>query len=385
MTWHPQEDQPAPGRGLAILTMALALTLALVGAAIFFVELSTQTGRGLPPWVSTQATAWLRANGLSLAAGGALLVGMLGMLAVRAARRRTASEPAPEPEDGAAIERLRHQVEPLATGDLAVWLPEAEGPLGEVHRTLNLLIGGTSDLVALADEASVQLLGAVQDGGGGLAGLKIEADRGRKLADEVLDRARHVLAAARALGGKTKAKEPKGAHADSAVRPIGDAAVQGLAADRLEGIAEVVRDLAEQAHVLAVGVSVQAAANGAPAELRGVADDLEVLAEQAHRAVGRLGPLVQAALDESRALAADRCAVHGAERVHGGSAAGRRVADQVAVLAEVAAGLRSNADRIARAQGEATAALGALAELAHRLRRATARFQLRTEVGTWSR
>jgi methyl-accepting chemotaxis protein len=269
-------------------------------------------------------------------------------------------------------------VEPLASGDLAVWLPEAEGALGEIHRTLNLLIGGVSDLVAAADDASVQLLGAVQDGRGGLAGLKVEADRGRQLADEVLDRARHALSAARALGGRTKAKEPaaKATHAGLPARLLPEAEVQGALVDRLEGIADVIRDLAEQAHVLAVGVSVQAVAADAPVALRGVADDVGVLADQAARAVGRLGPLVQAAMEESRVAALEPGPMAGPERVHGGSAAGRRVADQVASLAEVAASLRASTDRVARAQDEASAALGALAELAHRLRRATGRFRL---------
>jgi len=38
--------------------------------------------------------------------------------------------------------------------------------------------------------------------------------------------------------------------------------------------------------------------------------------------------------------------------------------------------MRASADRVARAQEEAAASLGALADLAHRLRRATGRFRL---------
>jgi hypothetical protein len=362
--------------------MALALALCLLGGAIFYVDLAGRRGQALPHWAPAEAAAWLRTNGSLAAAGGALAVGILGVLVAAGARRRPSAAAAAGSGgggDGEVVERLRRQVEPLASGDLAVWLPEAEGALGEIHRTLNLLIGGVSDLVAAADDASVQLLGAVQDGRGGLAGLKVEADRGRQLADDVLDRARHALSAARALGGRTKAKEPaaKGAHAGPPARPLPEAEAQGALADRLEGIADVIRDLAEQAHVLAVGVSVQAAAADAPAALRGVADDAGVLADQAARAVGRIGPLVQAAMEESRAAAAAELRpTAGSERAHGGSAAGRRVADQVAALAEVAASLRAGADRVARAQDEASAALGALAELAHRLRRATGRFRL---------
>jgi twitching motility protein PilJ len=302
---------------------------------------------------------------------------MLGMLAVRAARRRVAAAPAPRPGNGDAVERLRRQVEPLATGDLAVRLPEAEGPLGEIHRTLNLLIGGVSDLVAAADDASLQVLGSVQDGRGGLAGLKVEAERARQLADEVVERARHALSAARALGGRTKSKESTGRAASGgpAHPPVEDAVAHGSLAERLEEIAEVIGDLAEQAHVLAVGISVQAAAADAPAVLRSVGDDVQVLAEQAGRTVGRIGPLVQAVLEESR-TAPDLQPQATSERVAGGSAAGRRVADQVAALAELAAGLRASADRVARAQEEAAASLGALADLAHRLRRATGRFRL---------
>ena len=378
MTWHPEEGQPGPGRGLAILAMGLALALAVGGAAIFYIEFAARSGGVPPSWVPAALTAWLTTNGLPLLAAGALVVGMLGMLAVRAARRSVAAAPAPPAGNGEAVERLRRQVEPLATGDLAVRLPEAEGTLGEIHRTLNLMIGGVSDVVAAADDASLQLLGSVQDGRGGLAGLKVEAERARQLADEVVERARHALSAARALGGRTKSKESAGgaASAGPAHRPVEDAVAHGSLAERLEGIAEVIADLAEQAHVLAVGISVQAAAADAPAVLRSVGDDVQVLAEQAGRTVGRIGPLVQAALDESRTAAPDLQPHANAERAAGGSAAGRRVADQVGALAELAAGLRASADRVARAQEEAAASLGALADLAHRLRRATGRFRL---------
>jgi hypothetical protein len=146
-------------------------------------------------------------------------------------------------------------------------------------------------------------------------------------------------------------------------------------ASRLDGIVEVMSELAEQAHVLAVGVSVQAAAADAPPALRALGEDVQLLAEQASRAVGRMGPLVKAALEEPGGAATD---LHPAEeRAAGGSAAGRRVADQVATLAELVASLRASLDRVARAQDDEAVSLSALAELAHRLRRATGRFRVR--------
>jgi methyl-accepting chemotaxis protein len=378
VNWHPEEGQPGPGRGLAILAMALALALALLGAATLYVELAARSAAVPAGWVPAEVAAWLRADALPVLAGGALLVGLFGVLAVGAARRGVAAVPSPELREDETVERLRRQVEPLATGDLAVWLPETEGALGEIHRTLNLLIGGVSDLVAAAEDASVQLLGAVQDGRGGLANLKVEAERGRQLADEMLEHARHALTAARALGSKTRSRDSsaKDARAPPTTDPAADQVVHTMLRDRLDGIAEVIRDLAEQAHAIEVGVSVQAAAADAPAALRGVADDVGVLAEQAGRAVGRIGPLVEAALEESRSPLLDERAFTGPDRVVGGSAAGRRMADQVAALAELAASLRTSADRITRARDEAAASLGAFADLAQRLRRATGRFRL---------
>jgi hypothetical protein len=371
LTWHPEEGQPAPGRGFAILAATLALLLALAAAAVLYAGLAVRGGAALPGWLSPALAAWLGANGLPLLAGGALLVGLLALLAVRRAWRVGPQAVVPDAAEDGAVDRLRRQLEPLATGDLDVWLPDEDGPVGEIHRTLNLLVGGVADLVAAADDAAVQLLGAVQDGRGGLSGLRVEAERGRQLADEVLEHARHALSAARALGARTRLREapargPAGAPSPAAP-PL---------ATRLDGIVEVVNDLAEQAHVLAVGVSVQAAAAGAPPALRALGDDVQLLAEQAGRAVGRLGPLVKAALEEPPPAPADSH-LAAAERAAGGSAAGRRVAEQVATLAELVASLRAGLDRVARAQDDAAVSLGALAELAHRLRRATARFRLR--------
>jgi hypothetical protein len=370
LTWHPEEGQPAPGRGFAILAATLALLLALVAAAVLYAGLAAGGAAALPAWVAPALTAWLDAKGPLLLAGGALLVALLALLAVRRVRRVDPPAVAPAAEDG-AVERLRRQLEPLASGDLDVWLPDEDGPLGEIHRTLNLLVGGVADLVAAADDAAVQLLGAVQDGRGGLSGLRVEAERGRQLADDVLEHARHALSAARALGGRTRLRE-----SPARGPAVGLSVAAPSLATRLDGIVEVVNDLAEQAHVLAVGVSVQAAAAGAPPALRILGDDVQVLAEQAGRAVGRLGPLVKAALEEPPPAPADPH-LAAAERAAGGSAAGRRVADQVATLAELVASLRASLDRVARAQDDAAVSLGALAELAHRLRRGTARFRVR--------
>ena len=380
MTWRPEEGQPVPGRGLAILATVFALALALVGAGILFLELLARSGSALPDWMPGQVPAWLTANGLPLVATGASVVGLLALLAVNAARRSAAVVPPAlgdeaAREDVTAAERLRRHVEPLATGDLAVWLPEAEGALGDIHRTLNLLIGGVSDLVGAADEASVQLLGAVQNGRGGIAALKAEAEGCRQLADEVVERARHALSAARALGIRAGSRDaPRGVAAAAAGQGgLDEPATHGAPADRLEGIAEVIRDLAEQAHVVAVGISVQAAASDAPAVLRAVGEDVALLAEQAGRAVGRIGPLARAAVDEASAPAPNLRPTATSDRAAGGSAASRRVADQVAALAELATSLRASADRIARAQDEAAASFG---NLAQRLRRATGRFRL---------
>ena len=380
MTWRPEEGQPVPGRGLAILATVFALALALVGAGILFLELLARSGSALPDWMPGEVPAWLTANGLPLVATGASVVGLLALLAVNAARRSAAVVPPAlgdeaAREDVTAVERLRRHVEPLATGDLAVWLPEAEGALGDIHRTLNLLIGGVSDLVGAADEASVQLLGAVQNGRGGIAALKAEAEGCRQLADEVVERARHALSAARALGTWAGSRDASrgGAAAAAGHGGLDEPATHGAPVDRLEGIAEVIRDLAEQAHVVAVGISVQAAAPDAPAVLRAVGEDVAVLAEQAGRAVGRIGPLARAAVDEASAPAPNLRPTATSDRAAGGSAASRRVADQVAALAELATSLRASADRIARAQDEAAASFG---NLAQRLRRATGRFRL---------
>jgi hypothetical protein len=356
--------------------MALALALSLAGAGALYIEHVARSGSAPPAWMPGEVSAWLTAHGLPLVAAGSLLVGILGMLVVAATRRGVAAAPTPAAAGDETVERLRRQVEPLATGDLAVWLPEAEGSLGEINRTLNLLIGGLSDLGVAADEASVRLLGAVQGGRGGLAGLKVEAERGRQLAEEVLERARHALTAARALGGRTRSNESRDrpAAADPGHRSVDAPSVQGSLRSRLEAIAQVIGDLAEQARVLAVGISVQASAPDAPTVLRAVGDDVQVLAEQAGRAVGRIGPLVDAALEESPAGGPEATSAGPSGGV-GASAASRRVADQVAALVELATSLRASLDRIARAQEEAAASLGALADLAQRLRRATGRFR----------
>jgi methyl-accepting chemotaxis protein len=378
VTWHPEEGQPDPGRGLAILATGLALALGLLGAAVLLVEFSVRSSAALPRWVAGPALAWLGAHGLPLVAAGALVIGVFSILAVRAARHAAGLAHLPAAVDDGAVERLRRQVEPLATGDLDVWLPEAEGAVGEINRTLNLLVGGVSDLVAATDEASVQLLGAVQDGRSGLAGMKVEAERARKLADEVLERARQAVLAAQALGGRVKVKAPPAkAAAPNPAQPTGDDPVARAAlASRLEDIVEVMRDLAEQAHVLAVGISVQAGAADAPAALAGVGDEVRQLAEQAGRAVARIDPLARAALDEARGAASPHRGLAVSDRLAGGSAAGRRVAEQVATLAELAASLRTSADRLAHVQDEAATSLAALVDLAHRLRRATGRFRL---------
>ena len=379
MTWHPEEGQPGPGRGLAALATGLALALALAGAAIFYIEFRIRSGAAPPHWVPGAVSAWLTANGLPLVAAGALVVGMLGMLAVRAARRGAALAPAPVAADDATVERLRRQIEPLATGDLAIRLPEAEGAVGEITRTLRVLVGGVSDLAATADEAADQLLGAVQDGRAGLGGLQVEVERGRSLADEVAQRAGQAAAAARALAARARPAE-----APPAVRPAepssagagqetGGPDPRASLADQIAGIVDVVGDLAEQAHVLAVGISIQSAGTDAPPALRAIADDVQLLAEQASRAVRQIEPLAQAAAagvgDAGPGVAAQRLPA-------GLVAAAATVADQVAALAELAAGLRGNAGRLSQARDAAAASLGALADLAHRLRRATGRFRL---------
>jgi hypothetical protein len=378
VTWHPEEGQPGPGRGLAILAAVFALALALVGAGMLYLELVARSGSSLPTWLPGELPASLKANGPPIVAAGALLVGLLGLLAANSARRPIVTAPPAVFADDGAVERLRRQVEPLATGDLAVWLPDAEGALGEIHRTLNLLIGGVGDLVAAADDASVRLLGSAQDGRGGIAALAVEVERCRGLADDLVERARRALSAARGLRPRKPSSEPVAvvAAAEAGRGDGQDPDAPGVLVERLEGIAEVIRDLAEQARVLAVGISVQAAAADAPAVLHTVGEDVALLAEQAARAVGRIGPLANAALEAVRAVGPERRTPATCDRGAGGSAASHRLADEIAALAEVATSLRASADRVALAQADAAASLGALTDLAQRLRRATGRFRL---------
>jgi hypothetical protein len=68
--------------------MALALALCLLGGAIFYVDLAGRRGQALPHWAPAEAAAWLRTNGSLAAAGGALAVGILGVLVAAGARRR---------------------------------------------------------------------------------------------------------------------------------------------------------------------------------------------------------------------------------------------------------------------------------------------------------
>jgi methyl-accepting chemotaxis protein len=249
--------------------------------------------------------------------------------------------------------------------------------MGEISRTLNLLVGGVSDLVGAADETSGRLARVVEEGRAGLEVLAVDAQRVRQLADEVLARARQAMAAARPPGGRTRAGEPApgpqaaGTGSARAARTP----AHGSPPARLEDIVGVVSELAEQVRVLAVGVSLQAAATDAPAVLRSIGDDVELLAEHAERAVGRLGPLVQAALEQGGGAAQAQPAA-ASDRVAGGSPAALRIAEQMTAVAELATGLRASAERLARAQEEIAAPLGGLAELANRLRRATGRFRL---------
>ena len=320
---------------------------------------------------------WLAAHGAALVALGGVVLALLSVAAVSAAARATrAAATSPLAADG-SLARLRRQIEPLATGDLAVRLPQDEGATGQIARTLNPLIGSVSDLVGTAQAVTVQLTDALQSGRGALAGLQLEVAEGRQLTTELAERADQAAAAARVLAGRLGGAEPSSD--PSSLRPAGqptDPSVRESLVAQIEGIVEVMSDLAEQAQVLAVGASIQAAAPDATPALRAVGDDVRQLAEQASRAVGQVEPLVQAVTSEVTGAGRESPGHGTGPHTAGLAGAAGMIADQVAAMAELAASLRENADQVARSRDEASSSLVALADLANRLRRATGRFRV---------
>jgi len=354
----------------ALLLLLVAALLARPQWALAYLPTATS---GMP------AVAWLAANATPLVALASAAVALLCLLALHRAGRAAAPPVEPAVPGGLTeMERLRRQIAPLATGDLAIQLPDQEGAFGEVTGTLNLLLGGVSDLARAADEVAVQLLALGQDLRAGADRLQAEGARGELVATDLAEQARQAVASTRALAERIKGAElsaGKNSRRAPAEAAAGAEAQPSVAAG-VAGIVEVVADLAEQAHVLAVEIRIEGASGTAQGALQAIGDELQRLAERAAAAVRRIEPLAEAVGPApGDGAAGDRLGVS-TRQAAGLTAAAASLADQLAALPEAATRLQDVSSRVERASDDMLAAVDSFAELARRLRRASGRFRV---------
>ncbi len=244
--------------------------------------------------------------------------------------------------------------------------------------TLNLLLGGVSDLARAADEVAVQLLALGQDLRAGADRLQAEGARGELVATDLAEQARQAVASTRALAERIKGAElsaGKNSRRAPAEAAAGAEAQPSVAAG-VAGIVEVVADLAEQAHVLAVEIRIEGASGTAQGALQAIGDELQRLAERAAAAVRRIEPLAEAVGPApGDGAAGDRLGVS-TRQAAGLTAAAASLADQLAALPEAATRLQDVSSRVERASDDMLAAVDSFAELARRLRRASGRFRV---------
>lgn len=378
MTRRLDDGQRRPRGGVLKAVLGLCALLLLLVAALLarpqwaLAYLPTATS-GMP------AVAWLAANATPLVALASAAVALLCLLALHRAGRAAAPPVEPAVPGGLTeMERLRRQIAPLATGDLAIQLPDQEGAFGEVTGTLNLLLGGVSDLARAADEVAVQLLALGQDLRAGADRLQAEGARGELVATDLAEQARQAVASTRALAERIKGAElsaGKNSRRAPAEAAAGAAAQPSVAAG-VAGIVEVVADLAEQAHVLAVEIRIEGASGTAQGALQAIGDELQRLAERAAAAVRRIEPLAEAVGPApGDGAAGDRLGVS-TRQAAGLTAAAASLADQLAALPEAATRLQDVSSRVERASDDMLAAVDSFAELARRLRRASGRFRV---------
>lgn len=376
MTRRLDDGQRRAAGGLKAALGLCALLLLLVAALLIRPQWALAflpSGAGGIP-----AVAWLAANATPIVALAGAVVALLSLLALRRAGSGRPTPELPAPGEMTEMERLRRQIAPLATGDLAIRLPDEGGASGEVAGTLNLLVGAVSDLARVADEAAVQVLALVQDLRAGAGRLQAEGEQGGQLASDLAEHARQAVVSARALAERIKGAELSAGRAsrrnqseDSAV-----AGVQPSVAADVAAIVEVVADLAEHAHVLAVEVGIKEASGTGRGALQAIGDEVARLAERAAGALRRIEPLADAVCTAPGELpAGDRLRLS-TRQAAGLTASAATLADQVAVLPEIAARLHDAAARVQRGSGDILAAVDAFAELARQLRRASGRFRV---------
>ena len=374
MTRHPDDGQPRPGRALRVVLGLLALLLVVAAAFLAHPEWGQAL---LPSAGGPPALSWLAANAVPLVAFATAGVALLSLIALhRAGRVAPPAEPA-LPGELTEMERLRRQLAPLATGDLAIRLPDGQGAWGEVAGTLNLLVGAVADLARVADDASVQVLAFVQDLRAGAGRIQAEGGQGGQLANDLAEQARQAVASARALADRIKGAELSAGRASRRTPPDDPATAEvpsSVAAD-VAAIVEIVADLAEQAHVLAVELGIEGASGTGQSALQAVGDEVGRLAERAVGVLKRIEPLADAVCGApGNVPVGDRLRIS-TRQAAGLTATAASLADQVAVLPEIAARLQDASSRMERAGDDMLATLEGFAELARRLRRASGRFR----------
>lgn len=376
MLWTSQRR--APGAESLVLGLS-ALVLILGAGGLAVLNLSPPGPPELPTWLARQpVVVWLSAHGaplIALVSGG---FGLLSVLLLRALRHGTNGAESMQAPESTEMERLRRQIAPLASGDLAVRVREGQGAWGEVALTLNLLIGAVSDLVTVSDEAAVQLLGLVQDLRARSTRLQAEGETGRQLATELTEQSRRLMGSAHGLAERIRSAEVGGSRSSRrppAEEPAATEAQLSTGAD-VAGIVDVVADLAEQARVLAVEIGIQAASGGHSNMLQGIGDDVQRFAERAARAVRQIEPMANLVVADARAAPiGDRLDVTPRQAANLAAAA-TALAEQLATIPENGARLQDIAVRLGGERDETQAFADALSELAQGLRRSASRFRV---------
>jgi len=375
VTRRPDDGQSRPGRGLSLLVGGMALALTVAAAALLLIQLSAPPVMALPPWLpSYPYLAWFVKNGTPLVALATAALGVLVIKVAHAPGNGIAVKPIVAEGEASEMERLLKQIAPLATGDLAVRLPDSDDPRGDVARVLRVLIGGVSDLVETADEVAVQLLGLTQDLRAHAAQRQAGGKEAGSLVGEMLARAEETVKVARLLEQRIEAAAPGAPQPAYPSEALSGVPEPSLAA-QLDAIVEVIADLAEYAHVLAVevGVKISTAIDYAP--LAGVSDEIQELAERAAGAVRRIEPLVRV-VGEGTGDARMGSVSADAPGGMGDLQAAKGVIDQMMELARRATRLQSVCVRMEQEKDDALPLVAPLSELAQRLRRATGRFRL---------
>jgi twitching motility protein PilJ len=225
-----------------------------------------------------------------------------------------------------AIEQLLVPLDAIVRGDLTVHAPVTAGPIGHAADAINAVVMALRGRVAEIDRQMAQAAGPVE---------QIQATA-RQLGQANEDQIEHMAAAERSMtdvAAEVEALAQQTAESAAGVRQLLELARGGAglsahvheAAEglqrRLQGglrvveelasrwrevdaVAELIYELADQANILSLNASIQAAQAGdAGRGFSVVAEEIQRLAERAGEATKRMEALAQALQGESQALA----------------------------------------------------------------------------------